>query len=166
MSYLWNLNVSSVLIFKLCKETRLLARLHCQTLYNTYVDPCHLIGGLLVTWYSIDVILHGRAFLVICTVHFWLYADCVPLCRARAYPCVYLTWRQSECIKSRRLDSNFNLSLIWGVKHNLLINVLWDLLRCCIKQIMNVFHSFNGANIFIRWKINVNSIQLGWRLVE
>ena len=26
---------------------------------------------------------------------FWLYADCVPLCRARAYPCVYLTRRQS-----------------------------------------------------------------------
>ena len=68
-----------------------------ELLYNTYVDPCHLIGGLLVTWYSIDVILHGRAFLVICAVHFWLYADCVPLCRARAYPCVYLTRRQSEC---------------------------------------------------------------------
>ena len=36
-----------------------------NVLYNTYVDPCHLIGGLLVTWYSIDGILHGRAFLVI-----------------------------------------------------------------------------------------------------
>ena len=71
---------------------------HCYTnLYNTYVDPCHLIGGLLVTWYSIDGILHGRAFLVICAVHFWLYADCVPLSRARAYPCVYLTRRQSQC---------------------------------------------------------------------
>ena len=42
--------------------------------------PCHLIGRLLVTWYSIDGILHGRAFLVTCAVHFWLYADCVPLC--------------------------------------------------------------------------------------
>ena len=37
MSYLWNLNVSSVLIFKLCKETRLLARLHCQTLLSDWL---------------------------------------------------------------------------------------------------------------------------------
>ena len=33
----WNLNVSSVLIFKLCKETRLLARLHCQTLLSDWL---------------------------------------------------------------------------------------------------------------------------------
>ena len=37
MSYLWNLNVSSVLIFKLCKEICLLARLHCQTLLSDWL---------------------------------------------------------------------------------------------------------------------------------
>ena len=35
-----------------------------------------------------------------------------------------------------------------------------DLLGCYIKQIMNVFHSCNGANMFIRWKLEC-SIQLG-----
>ena len=34
------------------------------------------------------------------------------------------------------------------------------LLGCYIKQIMNVFHSCNGANMFIRWKLEC-SIQLG-----
>ena len=37
MSYLWNLNVSSVLIFKLCKETRLLSRVPCQTLLSDWL---------------------------------------------------------------------------------------------------------------------------------
>ena len=43
MSYLCNLNVSSVLIFKLCKETRLLARLHCQTLLSDWLAFWYLV---------------------------------------------------------------------------------------------------------------------------
>ena len=37
MSYLWKLNVSSVLVFKLCKGTRLLSRLYCQTLLSEWL---------------------------------------------------------------------------------------------------------------------------------
>ena len=47
MSYLWNLNVSSVLIFKLCKETRLLARLHCQTLLSDWLA---FFSSLVITY--------------------------------------------------------------------------------------------------------------------
>ena len=35
MSYLWNLNVISILL--LCKETHLLSRLHCQTLLSDWL---------------------------------------------------------------------------------------------------------------------------------
>ena len=34
MSHLWNLSISSVVIFKLCRETRLPSRVHCQTLFS------------------------------------------------------------------------------------------------------------------------------------
>ena len=57
MSYLWNLNVSSVLIFKLCNKTRLLARLHCHTLLSTDGQPCKARGPQLtigITWRAID----------------------------------------------------------------------------------------------------------------
>ena len=46
MSYLWNLNVSSVLIFKLCKETCLLARLHCQTLLSDWLAFLFFVNNI------------------------------------------------------------------------------------------------------------------------
>ena len=37
ISYLWNLDISSVLVLKLYKEPRLLCRLHCQTLLSDWL---------------------------------------------------------------------------------------------------------------------------------
>ena len=44
LSYLWHLNiVSNVLVFKLCKETRLLSRVHCQTLLSDWLTLFSLV---------------------------------------------------------------------------------------------------------------------------
>ena len=75
-------------------------------LYNTWVDPCHLIRGLSVTWYSICTELNP-------SVHFLLYDSAIWLC-ARAFLVIY-NWDLNKFI----LQSNDK-----------------DLLRCYIKQIM------------------------------
>ena len=56
MSYLWNLNVSSVHIFKLCKETRLLASLYCQTLLSDWLA---FFSSLVITYRYMKRVVKG-----------------------------------------------------------------------------------------------------------
>ena len=60
--HLWNSNISSVLVFKLCKETCLSSRLHCQTLLSDWLT---FFFTLVITYIKLAVCSGSWAFVYI-----------------------------------------------------------------------------------------------------
>ena len=116
-------------------------------------------------------------------MHFWSHAFCtiarlpflvLKYAVARCLSCSFMPQRSCECVKQIHITCALYASHAWWVHNfsrlqrckfwlNMVSFILLkkDLFSCYIKKIMNVFHSCNGTNIFIRRKMKC-SIQLGF----